>query len=76
MSPRNEEVSADSLLEKLLNDLASDEAERKNLYSARLSQILEIKSVSSHVFSAIQSSILVHTCSGSYRISRIHDMLI
>ena len=52
MSPHNEEVSADSLLEKLLNDLAYDEAERKNLYSARLGQILEIKSVSSHVFSS------------------------
>ena len=76
MSPHNKEVSADSLLEKLLNDLASDEAERKNLYSARLSQILEIKLVSSHVFNAIQSSVLVHTCSGSYIISRIQDTLI
>ena len=76
MSPHNEEVSAESLLEKLLNDLASDEAERKNLYSARLSQILEIKSVSSHDLSAIQRSILVHTCSGSYRISRIQGTLI
>ena len=61
MSPHNKEASADSLLEKLLNDLASDEAERKNLYSVRLGQILEIKSVSSHVFSAIQISVLVHT---------------
>ena len=76
MSPHNEEVSTESLLEKLLNDLASDEAERKNLYSARLSQILEIKSMSSHDLSAIQSSVLVHTCSGSYRISRIQDTLI
>ena len=76
MSPHNEEVSAESLLEKLLNDLTSDEAERKNLYSVRLSQILEIKSVSSHDLSAIQSSVLVHTCSGLYRISRIQDTLI
>ena len=76
MTPHNEEVSTESLLEKLLNDLASDEAERKNLYSARLSQILEIKSVSSHDLSAIQSSVLVHTCSGSYRISRTQDTLI